>query len=427
MAKTVVFESHHVMSNAENNNNKFWRVFQYDDHSTLVEYGRVGDSPQQSEKAFGSESEARQFCDKKCKEKINKGYKKVEVMSSNVSIKTTVGGTLTEVAKKQIKTSSTEVQKLIEYFSKANVHSILESTNMTYNVDSGLFTTPIGVVTKNMVDQARDILLEMDDFVNKSKFTDKKYISLLENYMMFIPQKIGRKFDPSAIFTSHDDIVKQSDVLDSLEVSIKSILNTAAPVGIDQPEEAQVFRVRVDKVEDPNEFERIRKYFKSTVHNNHVTSKYNLKTVYEIEIEHMHKAFETQGRKLGNIQELWHGTKASNVLSILKSGLVMPNPKSSHFCGAMFGLGIYFSDQSTKSLNYATNFWTRGGDTSRTFMFLANVAMGKSYIPSNASSNLPMKGYDSTYAIGGKSGVSNNEMIVYNLNQCNLTRLCEFE
>jgi len=59
-------------------------------------------------------------------------------------------------------------------------------------------------------------------------------------------------------------------------------------------------------------------------------------------------------------------------------------------------------------------------------MFLCSVAMGKYYVPSGPSSNLPKAGYDSTYAKARQSGVMNNEMIVYKTNQCNLKYLVEF-
>jgi poly [ADP-ribose] polymerase len=298
---------------------------------------------------------------------------------------------------------------------------------MNYNVDSGLFSTPIGVVTKETVSQARDILVKMDPFAINNAFTKPDYIHLLEDYMMLIPQKIGRKFDPATIFSSRADLLKQNDVLDSLEASITSILNSSAPVPTDVPEEKSIFNVKVELMDDPKEFKRIYDFFLSTKNNSHVSSRYKLKKVYLIEINHMKKAYDPVGTKLGNVMELWHGTKASNILSILKSGLVMPNPRASNFTGAMFGLGLYFSDQSTKSLNYATNYWNGSGDSSKTFMFVADVAMGKAFTPTGASQNLPKPGFDSTYAIGGKSGVSNNEMIVYNLNQCNLKYLCEFE
>lgn len=59
-------------------------------------------------------------------------------------------------------------------------------------------------------------------------------------------------------------------------------------------------------------------------------------------------------------------------------------------------------------------------------MLNASVAMGKSYTPDRPIQNRP-SGYDSIYAVGGKSGVMNNEMIVPDLNQFRLDFLCEFE
>ena len=428
MSKSVVAESHHVMSNIENNNNKFWRIFRYDDNSCRVEFGRVGDSGQSKDHLFSSEYDAISFFNKKTNEKEHKGYHKVEIISATTPTKVIIKDNLTEVAKKQINTSSTQVQKLIEYFSKVNVHNILESTAMKYDVDSGLFSTPVGIVTKDTVDKARIVLNDMLPFVKDKKYHDTTYCNLLQDYLMLIPKDIGRRFDPESIFNSETDLVAQSSILDSLEASIQSVL--ASPVTDDGDkvvQEKQIFNVTVELLNDSTEFNRISKFFKSTKHNNHASSKYELKNVYSIKIDHMLNEFNLTKDIIGNVKELWHGTKASNILSILKSGLVMPNPNSSNFCGAVFGLGLYFSDQSTKSLNYATNYWTSGGNTSRLFMFLADVAMGKEYTPSGPSSNLPKAGYDSTFAIGGRSGVMNNEMIVYKLKQCNLKYLCEFE
>ena len=130
---------------------------------------------------------------------------------------------------------------------------------------------------------------------------------------------------------------------------------------------------------------------------------------------------------IGNVMQLWHGTKASNLLSIFRQGLVIPPSSSSHCTGRMYGDGLYFSCVSTKALNYATNFWGGGGSTNRTFMFLAEVAMGNPYIAGGGWGSYPKSGYDSTWAKGGQSGVINDEMIVYKLNQANLVYLVEFE
>ena len=118
-------------------------------------------------------------------------------------------------------------------------------------------------------------------------------------------------------------------------------------------------------------------------------------------------------------------------MSILKGGLIIPKSSASHVTGRMFGDGVYFSDQSTKSLNYSQGYWGHGSRDNNCFMFIADVAMGKYYVPHTSDSRLHDKiksmGYDSTYAKANQSSVRNNEMIVYNLHQCNLKYLVEFE
>jgi len=169
------------------------------------------------------------------------------------------------------------------------------------------------------------------------------------------------------------------------------------------------------------------KYHKTkNTHQHRNTSGLDVKNVYKVVIKKMSNDFNKYGKKLDNIMQLWHGTRASNVLSILKQGLIIPPANSSHCTGRMYGSGAYFSSISTKALNYSTGYWGHGGNTSRYFMFLADVAMGKYNIASGGWGKYPKSGYDSVWAKGGQSGVINDEMIVYRLDQVNLLHLVEF-
>ena len=151
-----------------------------------------------------------------------------------------------------------------------------------------------------------------------------------------------------------------------------------------------------------------------------------MKNIYVVSNEDWDSRYEPVAKKLGNEMMLWHGTRAFNILSIFKVGLIIPRSGGSyHITGRMFGDGLYFSDQSSKSLNYSYGYWDGGNRDNNCFMFLADVSMGKSYTPSGPTSSIP-KGYDSTFAKAQKSGVMNNEMIVYDVNQANLRYLCEF-
>ncbi|VDN24067.1 unnamed protein product, partial [Cylicostephanus goldi] len=52
-----------------------------------------------------------------------------------------------------------------------------------------------------------------------------------------------------------------------------------------------------------------------------------------------------------NQKFLWHGTKAVNLLSILKDGFLV-DPQNTSITGRLFGDGIYLSDAFQKSVNY---------------------------------------------------------------------------
>jgi hypothetical protein len=59
-------------------------------------------------------------------------------------------------------------------------------------------------------------------------------------------------------------------------------------------------------------------------------------------------------------------------------------------------------------------------------MFLCDVAMGRVFKPNSYPANKPRFMYDSLFAEGGKVGLMNNEMVVYDTAQVNPTYLVEF-
>jgi len=150
--------------------------------------------------------------------------------------------------------------------------------------------------------------------------------------------------------------------------------------------------------------------------------------LYEVEIGEMKRCFDRAAANIGNVRsDLWHGTRASNLLSILKHGLVIPPSNAAHCTGRMFGNGIYTSLQSTKALNYATDFWNRSGmRNQRTFMFLCDVALGKVHKPPTFGGGYPARGSNTTWVEPGQGGVMNHECVVYDTSQINLRYLAQF-
>jgi poly [ADP-ribose] polymerase len=345
----------YILADISHNNNKFWNIIRYDDGRVVTHYGRVGEAGQQTEKRFGSEPEAVSFYEQKCREKSRKGYVPQRTLDGSPGAPVPIRNPdLKEVARQQIRTASPETQALVEYLAQANVHQILVSTTLRYDASRGTFSTPLGIVTQQAIDEARRLLTGISQYVAQDRHEDPGLVPLLNDYLMLIPQDIGRRRpDPRQLYPNLAAIQKQNDLLDSLEASLQLVLSgptSSAPVPA-----PKLFECSLSLVEEGKEIDRIRRKFRETrqaLHGSHIL---DVKRVYLVEIAGMRQAFEQDGARLTNIWELWHGSKKGNLLSILARGFQVPPSNASHCTGRLFGNGVYFSDQSTKSLNYCVS------------------------------------------------------------------------
>jgi poly [ADP-ribose] polymerase len=418
----------YVKSNVADNNNKFWEFKILPDFSVEVRNGRVGGSGQnQKPKDFGSEEQANDFAEKKIREKLKKGYVKAKVMLGESAKVEAPSGSLTNIALDQIGSTSSETAALIKRLAKQNIHNIVSNSTIQYDVGDDVLRTPLGVVTQEGIDEARELLDDLSPYVLKGNFGSNDFIDKLQSYIQLIPRKVGRKLLAEAVIPNEESLHQESNMLDSLDASLQQILTSTTPEDKGKKKAApKLFNVELNALDDKKIIDHINKFFNKTRNSMHRSYNLKIKKVHTVSIKHMFDRYEKKGKKIGGVMELWHGTQTANVLSILKGGLIIPKSSSGHVTGRMFGDGVYFSDQSTKSLNYSQGYWS-GSSDNNPFMFLSDVAMGKYHVPSSYGSNFPKPGYDSTFAKANQSGVRNNEMIVYDLAQCNLTFLVEFE
>lgn len=358
--------------------------------------------------------------DKLSREKIKKGYKEVSFIDTSSS-DTISKRDIKTIAKTQISYTNSKIKDLIEYLADKNMHNIISNTNLKYNTATGMYHTPLGIVTKSNIDRARILLSDISDYVKSKSYKNKTFISGLEEYLTLIPQDIGMKFIPENIFPDNNSIIKQSDILDSLESSYKIAIT---PSDKNDNNQVNIFNTKIDFLEDKKEFDRINKKYEDTKKSFHSSNTLKIKEIYMIEISKLKNSFDNAKGNIGNIKELWHGSTISNCLSILKDGLRISPPSTASVTGKLFGNGIYFSDISSKSLNYSFGYWN-GSKNNECFMFLSDVALGKYYVPSYGQSKLP-KGYDSFWAKPNASGIQNNEMIIFNESQHNLKYLIKF-
>lgn len=421
-----------------NNNNKFYHVTLDENDVVTKRWGRVG-----ADGAVATERSGRVGYERAIHAKEKKGYKKTAVNASHVTTSTAINNmSLETVAQKHLSVDPTNtfIAKLISRLVAANKHQIMEKSGGQIKIsDDGIVRTALGIVNQTTINDARVILNRL-----MQAHTNTSLIFDLEKYLTLIPQDVGRRRGWHEDFLKADNLNKQADFLNQLESSVQWYNQTlaAAQVDADKDEDEKdhsgLFRMRLGYLDksDPR-YKHIEKTYLESRNMRHVSRNLKLVNVYTVEDKGNEEAFSKAVKELGNVKELWHGTSVSNVLSILTKGLFIPKSSDGiQIAGRMFGDALYFSTQSSKSLNYSNGYWHGSRQNSNCFMFFNDIVMGNEFRPTTwnyqqkekAYKGTDSKGkrYNSIVVKGGTCNVLNDEMMVWNTDQINLKYLCEF-
>lgn len=427
-----------IKVSAAENNNKFYHVAVEPGGRVMKRWGRVG-SNGQTQYQMGGEYTFQSIVDKKMKD----GYVPAEVITNTSHIEVQDHDKLSTVAKTVLVNSkhkgNVELDNLIDKLVAINSHEILETSGGLIKINTnGAITTPLGLVSSQSIINAEAILKDIEQEIK----LHKDISSSLESYLRVIPQKIpARRGWQDTFFKDDDSFQKQYDFLKQLKASVD--WHDTADKAEEKAEEENIeekyktlFKSNVGVLDNQREFRKIEKFFKSSVNPMHGNaSRLQLKRVFTLTSEVDDKIFDQKAKELGNVQQLWHGTRAFNVLSILRKGLFVPPVTGSGILvtGRMFGNGLYLSSQSSKSLRYSNGGWS-GARENNCFMFLTETVMGNTYKPRSNFNNAIAEGndthgkpYNSTHIKGGTCGVINDEMIVRDPAQVKLKYLCEFD
>lgn len=419
---TLLKEVKLIMTEVGSNNNKWWTGQLFDDGTVKANWGRVGYSGDSGEWQGGED-----YLNKKVKEKLKKGYTELKTVGavnvSQGSSQPVRNSDLHSIAKSQLcKSSNPTLERLIKRFVDANVHKITRDTQITYNSSTGLFATPLGIVTMEGLTEARDLLADMAPRVRGGQF-GSELDRLLSKYLRLIPQNLGMgKFNSRSVLPDDNAIQKQNDLIDSLESSYQA-LQSAPQTSSNGTQKApeQVFKVDLDVLADASERRRLSDFFENSKKKMHGYDNVRVREVFKVTIHEMANGFERQTRP---IQEVFHGTSQANCLSILKSGLKVSPPSTAAIAGKMFGNGIYGAINSTKSLGYTFGRWGQGGVGDSGWLFVCDFAMGKTEVVHNSQSRGASRGFDSIWAKAGYA-LHNDELIVYRNSQVNIKYLLE--
>jgi poly [ADP-ribose] polymerase 2/3/4 len=419
---TLIKEIKLIMTEVGTNNNKWWTGQLFDDGTVKANWGRVGYSGDSGEWGGGDD-----YLQKKIREKLKKGYTELKTVGNVVanpgSGNVVKDRDLLQIAKTQlVKSSNPVLEKLIKRFVDANVHKITSNTQITYNSTTGLFATPLGIVTMEGLTDARNLLSRIAPWVRTNQFGSTAD-TLLSQYLRLIPQSLGMgRFSCQSVIPNDNALQKQNDLIDALESSYQAIQSAPVPAGQPSKPQERVFKVDLDVLADQQERSRLENYFERSKKRMHGYDNVRVKEIFAVTIHDMANAYSKN--LLGNIEETYHGTSQANCLSILKCGLKISPPSTAAIAGALFGPGIYGAKSSTKSLGYTFGRWGQGGVGDSGWLFVCDFKMGTIYSTTDYGCSRP-RGYDSIWARASTNGLKNDELIVGQNSQCNIKYLLE--
>ncbi len=383
----------------EGNSNK-WYVYEITPRAgalaVIGKFGRVGDKGQTHDYGVISQREL----DRIVSERRKKGYVEVELHAVEVT-----PGASGSSGSSGIDMSSAEGR--LSYLIYREAGEAI-ATYLSTTVDA-LSTTQLerGRILLSAINATRAMGYSKD-------LNDQMLLGSVEAYYRTIPTILPRRIKPVELVESFD-VTEQENRLNQLDAALATY---KAVAGGQTQQLALGCTIRF--VDGEAAGSTVRDYIERTRKGQHI----RVLEVFEIEIPPERAAFKAgpavsdQNRKL-----LFHGTKNPNVRHILKGGLRIMGSAAN---GRALGNGLYFADQSAKSMNY-TGSAGRAGKAPE-MMFLSEVALGRMYTISRsyAGSGAPA-GYDSVYSPGGGGTWAYNEYCIYRADRCTARYLVTFE
>ncbi|XP_066280586.1 poly [ADP-ribose] polymerase tankyrase-like isoform X1 [Branchiostoma lanceolatum] len=288
-----------------------------------------------------------------------------------------------------------------------NLRTISDSMRST-GVDQAMM--PFGRLRKEAMKEGMKILGEIKKVVEKADEQQKetfpdaeqyqedmeKVAELSNKYYQLIPpgnyshEKIGAMVDQRAIKREYDKLSSLMDLEVASKVLVGAHHKREEVNALDYVYRAIGCQIQLVDQES-NEAQYILRYIHNTDKNANVKAIFRLARPGETE--------RLSSCGVGNSQLLFHGTSPTNLISILHKGLLVAPPEAPA-SGYMFGKGIYFADQFSKSESYCYDF---GSERRTKFMLLCEVALGNHQDLYDATyMEKPPEGFHSTKGVGRK-------------------------
>ncbi len=410
-AYTVAASAVLSKTSLEANNNKFYVLEVHEaglQFRLFTHYGRVGSAGVKESKDFDDKAAALDAYARLLREKTSprKGYVLVEVE------KAAVGSEKLQVSpagkERGVKPSalSPEIAQFIEHIYDESKSELVRRIE-----------TPLGSLSKSQIERGADALREIRFAIARDH--KDKIVPLTSRYYSLVPHRLGRWTDLDEVSINS---IEKADTEEELLQLMRDVYHLQGDLESETDRKYRALGAKMSVVSphDPA-YRQVERRVLDTQSARH-GFKLRVNKIFTAELPEERKRFESDGKTVGNLQGLFHGTKNCNMAGILSRGLLIA-PKSAPVSGYMFGKGIYFADQSSKSAQYSLVWANNKRDIG--YLFLADVALGK--IKSETGPTYREEAPRGFHSVQGCKGshLMHNEFIIYKTSQCTLRYIAE--
>jgi poly [ADP-ribose] polymerase len=373
------------------NNNKFYIMQLIKtklNYTVYIRYGRIGVTGTIRNTTFNSENQAIGFFEKQFRAKTGNSWgqpfekKAGKYFFAEID---TVDQSISEVESGSDSEPTINLDKrLIKFLELISNTQYMQAALVELEIDTEKM--PLGKIHQSQIDKAYEILNE----INQNLDDDNELIRLSSEFYTLIPQVFGMRKPP--VIDSTKLIGKNLNLLNELSqmvygtVSVTKLKKAKSNPLLKLYQDLQTEIVPLDHSDQM--FEILKDYTQRSMGSTH-NFKFDIVEIFQIDRIGERDSYQRYSSKLKNRTLLFHGTSVANMIGILTNGLVVDPSRlgiNVNISGKMFGLGLYFANSCSKSIQY-TNY--RSSDN-YSCLFVAEVALGKMLSLNQSNSSLTL-------------------------------------
>ena len=306
--------------------------------------------------------------------------------------------------------------KLNEFIKLITNQSFMKNTLTQFNID--VQKLPLGKISHAQVQKAYSILSQIEkqialpyDILPSQKVIDELE-KLSSSFYTLFPCNVGRAKPP--LIDSKKMVSEKANLLDNISQMVTGVNILSATQKNKISTICQELNTEFKLLDSNTQIYKLLTEYLHVSNTEFHKFKFDITAIFELDRPKERDAYEKYSSNLGNKNLLFHGTRISNLMGILKNGLVVDPSKlgiNVFTTGKMFGMGLYFANCCSKSLQYCAADQSGGNAC----LFVSEVALGKVMPLKDGNYSLTAKTLPKDYhSVQGLGKNSYNKIYMYN-------------